>query len=678
MNLLLRFCLTVLAGILCSALFLPPIPASAQLSQATYDALPPVLKPQHRSLVTFNELTKILNDFRTDDSKVTKDLTALCLQKIPFYATILDRSKRSDFLFVSVYWLFNQRYDIPEQRTLIYQYIDTLISEVQSAPDLHLDKEGKLGICYMLKGGLYAEDNKYMESYESHQKSLDIFKEAKGASDLSFISNNYTLLAAMYSSLLLHDESIAYVDRALATLDLSIPVIRQTNKPSLIIIKAKLYFTKLLETNKAVYADSVASLIRSIDTNDIYTYIKPGLYCIEAGLAYWNGCYDESVAHADAALSFTNINVPEHQINSAKAFKGLSLLKMGNHILGRKVLESIDFRVDSNTAPIMGIILELLATHYKAEGNYAKSNEYYTMLLRYKNTVLTQKYQGELFQISRKYNVAARDAVIHHLNAEQKLNRWIMGAILFFALLIISAFYFRYRNNKKEKVLLLRQIEEQTEFQVMRIEQSVHKVKEEERRRFGQELHDDFAGSLAGIVHLLKIREEEESDLEKKTHLSAIYTEVEAAYSRARMTAHNTYHTILTDNFQQILTNNIHLFFNGSKIKSSVYIDDLSSGLDPELQISLFFIVKEAITNIIKHSRAQNVDILIYEDESMLVVQIKDNGKGIYAPATKRGIGLRSIEERVNKHGGNYKLFSPNNIGTTLEVILPMLPCTSQ
>lgn len=672
MSLLYHFWSKHISGIFLLLGLLLPISASAQLSQVSYDALPRELKPRYKQQVTFKELTNILNSFRTDDQMVARDLTALCLKKIPFYATIRSRNERSDFLYVSVYWLFNERYKIPDQRSQIYRYIDTLINEVTQHPSSHKDREGKLGIGYMLKGGLYAEDNNYIKSYESHQQSLVFLNKKKDKSYQSFISNNYTLLAAMYSSLLLHDESIEYVNKALATLDLSIPIIRKTNKPSLIIIKAKLYFSKLQETNKVAYADSVAALIRSIDTNEIYSYLKPGLRCIEAGLAYWYGCYEESIAHANAALSANSVNTPKSQLNSARAFMGLSLLKTGKQRQGRRVLESIDFQVDSNTSPIIGTILGMLASYYKAEGNYAKSVEYYTMLLQYNNTVLTQKHQGELFQISRKYSVAARDAVIRRLHDDQKLNRWIIGAVLSFALLITSVFYSRYRNNKKEKALLLRQIEEQTELQVMRIEQNALKVKEEERRRFGQELHDDFAGSLAGIAHLLKIREEEEPDLGKKMHLGAIYKEVEAAYSRARLTAHNTYHTILTDNFQQRLTDHIQLFFSGSKIKSSIHIDDLSAGLDPELQIALFFIIKEAITNIIKHSRAHMVDILIYEDEDTIVVQIKDNGKGISDSARSGGLGLRSIEERVKRHGGHYTLLSSDNTGTTLSIVLPL------
>jgi len=82
-------------------------------------------------------------------------------------------------------------------------------------------------------------------------------------------------------------------------------------------------------------------------------------------------------------------------------------------------------------------------------------------------------------------------------------------------------------------------------------------------------------------------------------------------------------------------------------------------------------IVKEAITNIVKHSKATKAEILLYDDHDEVVVEVSDNGKGFSIEKTQKRAGLRSIYERVERLCGTVRWSSERHKGTSLTVKVP-------
>jgi signal transduction histidine kinase len=89
--------------------------------------------------------------------------------------------------------------------------------------------------------------------------------------------------------------------------------------------------------------------------------------------------------------------------------------------------------------------------------------------------------------------------------------------------------------------------------------------------------------------------------------------------------------------------------------------------------IALFRIAQEAFTNIVKHSKAQSMDITLDIDEDAIVMQISDDGKGM--PAGRHtdiaSHGLASMRHRVHALGGRLDFRSSASGGTTLLVRIP-------
>jgi signal transduction histidine kinase len=97
------------------------------------------------------------------------------------------------------------------------------------------------------------------------------------------------------------------------------------------------------------------------------------------------------------------------------------------------------------------------------------------------------------------------------------------------------------------------------------------------------------------------------------------------------------------------------------------YVDDARA-------TSLFRILQESLTNVIRHAKATHVIIELYRDAGQLVMKITDNGIGIY-PETRNSansFGLVGVEERINALNGKFVITSAPGKGTTLTSYIPM------
>jgi two-component system sensor histidine kinase UhpB len=86
----------------------------------------------------------------------------------------------------------------------------------------------------------------------------------------------------------------------------------------------------------------------------------------------------------------------------------------------------------------------------------------------------------------------------------------------------------------------------------------------------------------------------------------------------------------------------------------------------------IYRIVQEQVNNIIKHSRASQVNIDITSDADQISLSIADNGIGFDTKQKSKGIGLRNIENRVKFYRGNATIRSQKEKGCVLEISIPI------
>jgi signal transduction histidine kinase len=91
----------------------------------------------------------------------------------------------------------------------------------------------------------------------------------------------------------------------------------------------------------------------------------------------------------------------------------------------------------------------------------------------------------------------------------------------------------------------------------------------------------------------------------------------------------------------------------------------------PDLDNTVYRLVQEALTNIVKHARAGRIAVRIVEDDGQLEVMIDDDGVGFDSAVEHTGFGLRGMRERATLAGGGIEITSAPGEGTTILAVLP-------
>ncbi len=100
------------------------------------------------------------------------------------------------------------------------------------------------------------------------------------------------------------------------------------------------------------------------------------------------------------------------------------------------------------------------------------------------------------------------------------------------------------------------------------------------------------------------------------------------------------------------------------------------------MEITLFRIVQEAVTNAARHARADNVFVLVKIEDNSVHVEIEDDGDGFdlntlfvtgsHETKDRRGLGLLGMKERVTLIGGRIELCSMPGMGTRVDIRIPL------
>jgi signal transduction histidine kinase len=95
--------------------------------------------------------------------------------------------------------------------------------------------------------------------------------------------------------------------------------------------------------------------------------------------------------------------------------------------------------------------------------------------------------------------------------------------------------------------------------------------------------------------------------------------------------------------------------------------------IDPERATAIFRIFQESLTNIARHANASQVDIRLSEDHGDVVLQVRDNGRGIGEEqvTTAKSVGILGTQERAHLLGGELTISGSAERGTMVRVRIP-------
>ncbi|MNJ87318.1 Sensor histidine kinase ComP [compost metagenome] len=261
-------------------------------------------------------------------------------------------------------------------------------------------------------------------------------------------------------------------------------------------------------------------------------------------------------------------------------------------------------------------------------------------------------------------------------NAQRTI--WLLVISFSSVMIVLGIYLMMLRRDRKAKARI-EALNDMANMQIMTMEEAKHQAVKEEQQRLGQDLHDGLSSSIAAIRYQLETLKMDTSDIDLKRKLDMLQKETEKAYKVARNKSHEWFSAADEQQEQSFEKQIILLTDNSlpnSRYNKNIHIDNSAlSGIDMDTRIALLRIIQEAITNIIKHARAKNVGILIYEEDDNLLLTINDDGIGLdekKADIGRSTIGLQSIRRRVQYLNGDIKINS-NAEGTEIIVSIPII-----
>lgn len=306
-------------------------------------------------------------------------------------------------------------------------------------------------------------------------------------------------------------------------------------------------------------------------------------------------------------------------------------------------------------------------------------------------TLLDKAYRQD-FQMDFRRNTLAINRLNVELETQEKENAnlrlrqssiWLMSAVGGLVLLTI-AIYFAYTNQRSKT----RVQQQEREVQTMKLEKvlkdqelfgidSMIQGQEKERQRIANDLHDNLGGLMAALkLHFqnLKMRKDR-GEADQATLFQTTDSLIEEAYQQVRTIAHAANAGVSA---KEGLLPAVKHFASKVSVMNRLKIDVEDHGMDEPLEnsmeITIFRIVQELITNTIKHAQASEVVVHLTRYEDSLNVMVEDNGVGFDVNRIRPGetMGLYSIQKRIEALGGRVTIDSIVQKGTTIIIDIPI------
>ncbi len=200
----------------------------------------------------------------------------------------------------------------------------------------------------------------------------------------------------------------------------------------------------------------------------------------------------------------------------------------------------------------------------------------------------------------------------------------------------------------------------------------VVEAQELERRRLARELHDETGQALTSILLGLKSVEDAQSASQRDDAAAELRQLVVSTLQDVRRLAVELRPKALDDfGLLAALERLAQTFTEQIGIETDVEANLGEERLSPEIETALYRLVQEALTNVVKHSRAGRVSISLVRKAHSVSAVIEDDGVGFAAPSGE-GLGLIGMRERVGLLDGRFEVESRAGHGTTIVAEVPL------
>ncbi|HWZ16802.1 MAG TPA: ATP-binding protein [Mucilaginibacter sp.] len=367
--------------------------------------------------------------------------------------------------------------------------------------------------------------------------------------------------------------------------------------------------------------------------------------------------------HGKKRNIFNNYDLASYYINTGDIYSLLKDYTQAGLYLNKGLLlaKSILHREDIRDA------YQGISKNFALQHRYDSAYHYQALFTGLKDSIINEKVSREI----NKLEVERRDKEIILLNQQQKLKATetarqslvrnvIIGFVTFIAVILILLLYMQ-GGIKQQKLNFEKQLAVQTE-----------------RQRISSDMHDDIGTGLSTMliyVNMLKLKLADSGNAQNIERIAALGTELVEQLKEIVWSLNPGNDRL--DNLLLFIRQYFVLLFeplaHQTKIIYPSVIPEIE--IDNELRRNIFLCVKEVLNNVIKHADATCVELAVQVGRNMLLIQVKDNGKGFVPDnGNSTGNGLKNIRQRMNAVKGKFNIQSSKGTLVKLEVRLPNYP----
>ncbi|WP_024481696.1 tetratricopeptide repeat-containing sensor histidine kinase [Cellulophaga baltica] len=513
---------------------------------------------------------------------------------------------------------------------------------------------------------------------------LEGLKEAEETNFTEFKYKHKLGLSKSYISQGNTDKAIGILEKSLSEFAPEHPSLKTQNY----ILLGKAYRFNENYEQANVYYNEAVKLSKSLDDEEVLLTIRLEIAKLKEAQGDFDGAFPEYEKTRNEAKEkgfdaiYFEGSLLVARLYYKQGFYDIAVLGLSTAYINAIDSDNLQFQRES---------LILQSRSFQQQGDFENAYASMTQLFRVINEINTKQQQAIIKELEVQYETLEKEKEINSLEEDKLLkeaqlsrqktikNAFLIG-FLIILIPIIALLFVYYQKlqtqselSKKQEEINTQKVKSLIQEQELNLIKASIEGQDEERKRIAQELHDSIGGNLAGIKLQL-------SSLAKGSEaLKTINNQIDETYQLVR----DISHTLIPKKFQQnAFTDLVQQFANSISKTNAVQVafyphpKETINNIDEKIQVELFKILQELMTNTLKHAKAKNVDIhlnLIGDELSLL---FEDNGIGFNTLEKETGIGLKNITSRIQKLKGTLHIDSSENRGTVIAIEIPDLKKT--
>ena len=545
---------------------------------------------------------------------------------------------------------------------------------------------------FRLRARLWNNYGALLQRQDQEEKYIEILLNkaiplAEKAGDSILVANNYQNVALILMNVGDYEKAEEYYSRAIGYLS-RFPLAHEEKLTVFVNAAKNAIFSRQLSQAKE-HLDSAQAHLRIIP----HSLYAPAFYSTSGTYYRHRKSWEQSIRDLDRGLQLAE-QYGDNRLASAILFEKYLVYKETKELSAAKTTLQQSYQLEGLSSLSHNRMLHLKELAYidAKLGDYAAAYRWLDEYAALSDSVFEAGSQLKIIELEEKYRSIEKENEILKLkneNQQQQLSlerSKLVSVLLVSALLIALLLAFlgwRIYNNKKrtieqKEILHQQELKSLKQREQITVYNAMLQGQEQERNRIARDLHDGLGGMLAGVklkLSSIVSKEKQQNHLiQPDMEIYKVIHQLDQSVDELRRIARNMMPESLIYMGLQPALSDLCKSLNSEKTSVDFEAFNLRDTYEQALQITVYRIIQELLTNAIKHAEAQSVMVQCSENENRLYITVEDDGKGFDPTSVeqKDGIGLSNIRNRVNLLQGTVEISSRPGEGTTFSIEIPL------